>query len=247
MSQHNEDTDSEKRAVIGATVCVICLIATVVVCTSIGGLVGFLKGIASALGIAVLISIVFLIWDRIGERNSAKRDKSMEIQIKMEEDMKIRKVDEEVKKRIENALYDKNLQAIYHKLISTPSNIDPVVDYSILIFKRMISHADSDSSKKFIECNFTYVVTAKEIKYLFDSEYTNPRDDFNFEKQRFRNLQYDYECEGLALALAQAVSNKMKLLYPPNTLSITISNVNSRVKMNFKAPNENFVVARDFY
>ena len=120
-----------------------------------------------------------------------------------------------------------------------------MVDHSVDMFKRMISHADCDSSTKFIECIFEYVVTFNEVKYLYESEYTNPRDDFNFEKQRFRNLQYDYECEGLALALAQAVSNRMRALYPPNTLNISIGNVDSKVKINFKALNENFVVARD--
>lgn len=199
---------------------------------------GIVIGLLPATVGAVIVMIPFLIFDHYGKKIKAYKDETEE---------RIKNVDEETKKRIENELklYDYNVKTTYQKVISNPANIDTMIDYSIQMFKRMISHADSDSNMKFIECNFKYIVTTTEIKYWYDSEYTNPRDDFNFSKQRYRDLHYEYECEGLALALAQAVSNKMKTLYPPNTLKITISNEDAKVVMNFKAPNENFVVARD--
>ncbi len=162
---------------------------------------------------------------------------------KYEKEKAEKEIEEKIREQIE--VYDKNVKNTYNSLIANPLKIESMIEYSLGMFKRMISHADSDSNKKFIECNFTYIVSTTEIKYLYDSEYTNPRDDFNFEKQRYRNLHCDYEREGLALALAQIVSKSMKELYPPNTISITIKNVDYKVTMAFKAPNEKFVVARD--
>ena len=222
--------------------------AYLAVVTVLGIVAGSISGLIAGmvLGLVVALLVIFVgarVNDVIKNEKYRKKIKNIEAYA----DNQIKKVDEEVKKQVENEIraYDDNVKNTYLKIISTPANIDTMIDYSIQIFKRMISHADSDSNMKFIECNFKYIVTTTEIKYWYDSEYTNPRDDFNFSKQRYRNLHYEYECEGLALALAQAVSNKMKTLYPPNTLKITISNEDAKVVMNFKAPNENFVVARD--
>ena len=222
--------------------------AYLAVVTVLGIVAGSISGLIAGmvLGLVVALLVIFVgarVNDVIKNEKYRKKIKNIEAYA----DNQIKKVDEEVKKQVENEIraYDDNVKNTYLKIISTPANIDTMIDYSIQIFKRMISHADSDSNMKFIECNFKYIATTTEIKYWYDSEYTNPRDDFNFSKQRYRNLHYEYECEGLALALAQAVSNKMKTLYPPNTLKITISNEDAKVVMNFKAPNENFVVARD--
>ena len=51
--------------------------------------------------------------------------------------------------------------------MANPDKIVKMVDYSVDMFKRMISHTDSSSNKKFIECNFTYVVTATEIICMY--------------------------------------------------------------------------------
>ena len=222
--------------------------AYLAVVTVLGIVAGSISGLIAGmvLGLVVALLVIFVgarVNDVIKNEKYRKKIKNIEAYA----DNQIKKVDEEVKKQVENEIraYDDNVKNTYLKIISTPANIDTMIDYSIQIFKRMISHADSDSNMKFIECNFKYIATTTEIKYWYDSEYTNPRDDFNFSKQRYRDLHNEYECEGLALALAHAVSNKMKTLYPPNTLKITISNEDAKVVMNFKAPNENFVVARD--
>ena len=222
--------------------------AYLAVVTVLGIVAGSISGLIAGMVLGLVAAIVVIF---VGAGvNSAIKDgkyRKMIKNIEAEADNQIKKVDEEVKKQVENEIraYDDNVKNTYLKIISNPANIDTMIDYSIQMFKRMISHADSDSNMKFVECNFKYVVTLSGIKYCYDSEYTNPRDDFNFEKQRYRKLHHLYECEGLALALAQAVSNKMRTMYPPNTLKIMTNNMDARVTMNFKLPNENFVVARD--
>ena len=224
----------------------VAAILGIIISIKSAGFWGFMFGLFILA--TIILGVALGVWHLYGyvrEKRLKKQLDSMRQHIKDVETKIYSEVDENFKKKIES--YHRNVNQVVQKITANPSNIDPMVDHSVEMFKRMISHAVSDSSKKFIECNFTYVVTVTDIKYLYDSDYTNPRDDFNFEKQRFRNLQYDYECEGFALALAQAVVNKMKMSYPPNTLNITIRNVDSKVTMSFKAPNENFVVARDIF
>ena len=218
------------------------------VITVLGIVAGSISGLIIGLALGFVVALVVILAG--AGINSAIKDRKYGQEIKKvetEAEARIKEVDEDVKKRIETEikLYDENVRNTCQKVLLDPANIDTMIDYSAQMFKRMISHADSDSNKKFIECNFQYIVTTTDIKYWYDSEYTNPRDDFNFARQRYRDLHYEYECEGLAIALAQAVSNKIKTLYPPNTLKITMSNEDAKVVMNFKAPNENFVVARD--
>lgn len=222
---------------VGLTIGILAVIICII---KLGGI-----GIGCILGI-IVIGITIAANYIVGRQNDRNEKEALD-ELEERRNNEKRKANEATENKIKEqiALYDNNVKEAYDKIITNLSNIETMVDYSVDMFKRMISHADCDSSTKFIECIFEYVVTFNEVKYLYESEYTNPRDDFNFEKQRFRNLQYDYECEGLALALAQAVSNRMRALYPPNTLNISIGNVDSKVKINFKALNENFVVARD--
>ena len=55
-----------------------------------------------------------------------------------------------------------------------------------------------------------YRVVKTGILYSYQSRYINPPDDFNFEKERFRNLKSDTECEGLARALAKMTIGRKK-------------------------------------
>lgn len=213
------------------------------VCLSDGKVAGFFYGCF----IGIFIMVIFWRVKCNMERSCVGKEKmevdELEECFKYEKEKAEREIEEKIREQIE--LYDENVKNTCNSLVSNPLKIESMIEYSLGMFKRMISHADSDSNKKFIECNFTYIVTTTEIKYLYDSEYTNPRDDFNFAKQRFRNLNKLYECEGLALALAEIMLNEMKKIYSPDTLNITIGNVDSKVTMEFKAPNENFVAAKD--
>ena len=114
------------------------------------------------------------------------------------------------------------------------------------MFQRMISHADSGSNMRFVETDFTYQVVRTGIMYSYQSRYTNPQDDFNFDKQRFRNLNSDTECEGLAQALAKLTIRRMNKLYPTLS-SINVGHVDAEVILHFKMPNSNFVNATDIF
>lgn len=182
-------------------------------------------------------------------RSKEKKLKQQYKEIELEESQALTRLSQEAAKNAQMAIdaYHNNVRQLTDKLLANPSNVEKMVEYSVDMFKRMISHADSGSKNKFIECNFTYVVTATEIKYLYDSEYTNPKDDFNFEVQRYRILQYNYEYEALALALSRLITDRMISLYPANTVQINVTNRNAKVSMSFKAPNDNFVVSTSIF
>lgn len=141
--------------------------------------------------------------------------------------------------------YESEVDAYHKKVLNNASAIKEMVDHVTMMFQRMVSHADSSAHKKFIETDFIYAVRKTGIVFNYQSTYTNPQDDYNFEKERFRDLHTDAECEGLAQALAKLTIKQMKSQYPPNSLSITVSHNDAVVTMHFKSANKNFVVARD--
>ena len=112
------------------------------------------------------------------------------------------------------------------------------------MFQRMISHADSRSHIKFIEGTLIYTVVNEGIYYTYPSTYTNKLDDFNFNVARYKNLKTPAECEGLAQAIAMLTIKKMKKIYPPNSMTISVSHNDAEVTMIFKGANPNFVPAR---
>ena len=241
-SEYNSTTETVSSVIL---ICgIIVAILGILISAGSAGFGGFM------FGLFILTNII--IWPTLGIQKLYERKRNKNLKLKLqnieaEERGKEVRLSNEAREKYNSKIerYHSNVEQTVQRLMANQANINPMVDYSVEMFKRMILHADSNSSKKFIECNFTYVVTTTEIKYLYDSEYTNSKDDFNFEMQRYRNLALEYECEGLALALANVLSDRMKALYPPNTVSITTSNVDAKVTMKFKAPNENFVVARD--
>lgn len=141
--------------------------------------------------------------------------------------------------------YNRNVRMYAQKVMSKSENIVPMVDHVVNMFQRMISHADAGSHMRFIEADFTYQVIDTGIKYSYQSRYTNPQDDYNFNKERYRDLNSPAECEGLAQTLAKLVINKMKSIYPPNSVNITLSHNDAQVTLHFKGANKNFVAARD--
>lgn len=143
--------------------------------------------------------------------------------------------------------YEKEVKLNFQKMIKKPEVFKSMVDHSVSMFQRVVSHADNASNRKFVETDFTFVVTKTGISYKYQSTYSNPRDDFNFDIQRYRNLNTDAECEGLAQAIAKMTINKMKGLYPPSSLNITVSHVDAAVTLHFKAANKNYVPPRDIY
>lgn len=143
--------------------------------------------------------------------------------------------------------YDKDVQQYCQLILKKADTISPMVERTTAMFQRMVSHADASSNMRFVLADFTYTVNLYGITYSYQSRYTNPQDDFNFDKERFRNLSQDTECEGLARAIAKLTIKKMMGLYPPNSLHITLDHVDAAVTLHFKAANKNFVAAVDIF
>ena len=145
----------------------------------------------------------------------------------------------------EIAAYERDVKMYAQKVMAKADSIAPMVDHNVTMFQRMISHADSGAHMRFIEADFTYRVHNQGISYSYQSRYSNPQDDFNFNKERYRDLSSPAECEGLAQGLAKFTISKMKSLYPPNSINISLSHNDATVTLHFKGANRNFVPARD--
>lgn len=143
--------------------------------------------------------------------------------------------------------YDAEVKRNCQTILKKPDAFAAMVDHAVSMFQRMVSHADSASNRKFVETDFIFKVELYGICYKYQSTYSNPKDDFNFDRQRYRNLTTKEECEGLAQAIAKMTMSKMKSLYPPNSLNITVSHIDAEVTLHFKAANKNYVPPRDIY
>lgn len=141
--------------------------------------------------------------------------------------------------------YERDVKMYAQKVMAKSESIAPMVEHVVGMFQRMISHADAGAHMKFIEADFTYQVINSGIKYSYQSRYTNPQDNYDFNKERYRDLNSPAECEGLAQALAKLVINKMKSIYPPNSINISLNHNDAQVTLHFKGANKNFVPARD--
>ena len=159
----------------------------------------------------------------------------------------IRKAYEEADRRTyqEIASYDDDVKAYSKKALSRAESLEPMVLHVTNMFQRMISHADSGAHMKFIESDFTFAVEKSGITYRYQSQYTNPQDDYNFNRERYRDLSCDAECEGLARALAKLTMKKMTSLYPRNSINMSLSHEDAVVTLHFKGANPNFVPARN--
>lgn len=145
----------------------------------------------------------------------------------------------------EIAAYERDVKMYAQKVLAKSGSIAPMVDHVVNMFQRMISHADAGAHMRFIEADFTYQVINSGIKYSYQSRYSNPQDDYNFNKERYRDLNSPAECEGLAQALAKLVISKMKTIYPPNSINISLNHNDAQVTLHYKGANKNFVPARD--
>ena len=223
-------------------VCVALVIVGAVVGTGFGGITGFFVG--GGLG-----ALIYILLNTVGvSRYNSKADatkRSLEEEAERKIQMAYDEADQRTVKQI-NA-YDKLVKQYCQQILQKANTITAMVQHNTDMFQRMVSHADAGSNMRFVESDFTFKVILTGIIYSYKSRYTNPQDDFNFDKQRFRNLTKDAECEGLAQALARLTNKKMMSLYPPNSLHITVDHIDAEVTMHFRAANKNFVAARDIF
>lgn len=219
---------------VGAVVCAILGALTT-------GLDGFLVG---AIAGAIIVGLISLGISLSNKSVDERKDK-----MRAEAEEKIRAAyahaDERTQRQVEN--YDRDVRGYSKKILGNAKNVSPMVDRSVDMFERMISHADSGSNMRFVESDFIYGVNNTGITYIYNSGYTNSMDDFDFSRERFRNINSPAECEGLARALAKLVIAKMMTRYPEATTTITLSHVDAIVTLHFKGANRNFVPARDIF
>jgi outer membrane murein-binding lipoprotein Lpp len=209
------------------------------------GIFGFILG--------VIISIVFYFLDRKfnvkTHQNRATEIKNLEA--KFNNDLENRKnkalrdlkaADDEADRKTQQFIrqYDEQVKKNCQNILNKQDSYEDMVNHTVVMFERMISHADSALDKKFIEAQLTFKVEKWGICYQYQSNYTNPSDDYNFSVKRYRGLNTDEECEGLAQALA-------KLKYPQNSSAMTVTHIDAMVTLHFKAPNKNYVPLKDIY
>lgn len=202
---------------------------------------GFMIG--TVIGIVIYIGLNIWVKTQNRDADALKR----RLQEKAEQD--VQKAYEEADRRTLQQInaYDNEVKQYCQRILQKADTITSMIQHNTDMFQRMVSHADAGSNMRFVESDFTFKVILTGIMYSYQSRYTNPQDDFNFDKQRFRNLNKDAECEGLAQALAKLTIKKMLSLYPPNSLHITVSHIDAEVTMHYKAANKNFVAARDIF
>lgn len=233
----------------------ICLGLAIVIGIFCNGLI-----IGTGLIIGVLISIgIYLVWIDIINQINHNLDASI-IRIQDKADRKVQKLRDNAVLQIKAAYdeadwktqqdieqYDSEVKRNCQAILKKSNEFAAMINHTVDMFQRMVSHADSSSNKKFVEADFTYKVELYGICYKYKSTYSNIKDDFNFDKQRYRNLETKEECEGLAQAIAKMVISKMKTLYPPNSLNITVNHIDAEVTLHFKAANKNFIPPRDIF
>lgn len=202
---------------------------------------GFLVGAAIGVGIYVLLNV----W--VNSQNASAEAEKRRLTQEAENEIQraYTKADQRTVQQI-NA-YDNEVKQYCQRILQKSDTINSMVQHNTNMFQRMVSHADAGSNMRFVESDFSFKVQMTGIMYSYQSRYTNPQDDYNFDKQRFRNLNSNTECEGVAQALAKLTIRKMMSLYPPNSLHITVSHIDAEVTMHYKAANKNFVAARDIF
>lgn len=143
--------------------------------------------------------------------------------------------------------YEREVNIYAQKILKSPALIDPIIERTVQMFQRVISHADTASHIPFIQTYLTFTVNPSGISYQYPSQYSNPQSDFNFERERYHNLHTDSECEGLAQAVAKLSKVRMIKLYPPNSIQIQVEHMDAQVTMRFQGANKNYVPAKDIF
>lgn len=203
------------------------------------GFAGVVIGFVIGLGIWIALNV------GVNNYNSNLEDKKRDLQQRAQRDIADAYNASDQKTVREINAYDAEVMTYSQKILKNSESIAPMVDHVINMFQRMISHADAGAHMRFIEADFTFQVITSGISYSYQSRYSNPQDDYNFNRERYRDLKSDAECEGLAQALAKLTAAKMKKLYPPNSITLAVSHMDAKVTMHFKGANANFVPARD--
>lgn len=174
------------------------------------------------------------------------RDTNMKAAVKAKAKEILAQYEEKTRQEIEN--YDTTVKQYSESILHKANSFRIMVDHSVMMFQRMISHADNRPHVQFIQASFIFTVKRTGIYYTYaQSFYCNPQDDFDFNigkaGARYRTLENDAQCEGLARALSKMIIKDMKAKYPPNSTDIKLSHNDACVTLQFKTPNPNFINA----
>lgn len=226
---------------VSGGVCLVLVIIGAVIGGMLGGFGGFVLGVVAGL-------IIYGLLDSNRSSQNKEQEKQKE-QMRQNAQREIKNLYNEADKKTQREIeqYDRDVKRYCETVLRKANTISPMIERTTAMFQRMVSHANAGSNMRFVEADFTYTVNLYGITYSYQSRYTNPQDDFNFDKERFRNLSLDAECEGLAQAVAKLTIKKMMGLYPPNSLHITVSHIDAQVTLHFKAANKNFIAAADIF
>lgn len=243
---------------LGDMLIMSCFLAIViaVIGAFVDGFNGFIVGGFYGFLLAYALQIGFNIRAKIIQKNTANetvrlRQKEantiQQLQMKAKDDVRRQYLIADQRTQDDITHYDADVKSNYQTILKETNSFKSMVDHTVSMFQRMVSHADSSSNRKFVEAKFIYKVEMYGIIYIYQSNYSNSQDDFNFDKERYRNLTTQAECEGLAQAIAKMTIVAMKNIYPPNSLSISVDHVDAEVTLHFKAANANYVPPRDIY
>ena len=152
---------------------------------------------------------------------------------------------DEYKRKTENDImaYRNAVTNYCKKALVNKASLKPMVDQTVLMLDRMISHTDMRPHIKIIETDFNYKVTKTGIQYIYNSTYSNKQDDFDFNIQRFSYLNTDAECEGLAQAIARLIIPEVKAKYGAGARLTLKSRIDADVILHFAMPNKNYQTA----
>ena len=229
---------SKNTASFAPFVVVGVIVGIVLACVGLG-FIGFLIGVGVGIGIRVAVNA------SVKNFNANLESEKREIRRQAENNVSQAYTDADNRTQQEIIAYERDVELYAKKTQNNADSLSPMIEHSVNMFQRMISHADSGSHMRFVEADLMYVVMNSGIHYSYSSTYTNPQDDFIFNIQRYRDLNSPAECEGLAQTLARLIIARMKKIYPPNSINITLTHNDAAVTLHFKGANKNFVPARD--
>ena len=218
---------------------VIGIVLGIIIAIVGGGFGGFIIGVVGGL---VLWGIANA---SVKSFNQNIEDQKTNLRNKASSDIRAAYAEADRKTQNEINAYDSDVKKYSQTILKNAGNFNSMVDHQVMMFERMIFHADHGAHMRFVEADLIYTVNTYGITYSYNSKYTNTQDDYNFNRERYRDLKSTAECEGLAQALAKMTMAKMKKSHPANSMNITVSHMDAQVTLHFKGANKNFVPARD--
>jgi|GEM_PF-2137868 len=140
------------------------------------------------------------------------------IYVKYKEDQR-QYVESEYQRRLVSARYRRSSKTgeltneilpLVKRLLGSPNDLGEIADHTYGEIKKRDQGADKGVQVDMIRHHVRYEVKPDRIDYYYDSNYTNPRSSFIFEKNNFKPLGSDAACCAIALALGELVCGLLR-------------------------------------